>query len=364
MSSHTTIVILARDEERCIGRCLDSVTGRDLGDILVVDTGSVDKTLSIVDGYRDRGVRLVQTQWAHSFANARNAAIAAVRTGWIVFLDADEWFTEEAVTRLGPTLADLDTHDVSRAVFAPSIVHVDRGEVSSDVPRIFKADTGIRYVGAVHEYPVVKGEPVDVIGVDLPINHDGYERSVTIEKDKRKRNLRLLEAARISDPDNPRWLYYTIRDGLPVLDHERILELCTALKNVASNPPRTGDRRDAGTYLHLALASACQRLVTMGDWPTVHQYCDELPTVDAHYFRTMFELLSGALTSRDLMRTISLRGDEQLIHASAIDPSGRHVDALIVALLERFRDEVEAKQYLDLCHPWSDVFFDRSRLRF
>ena len=124
------------------------------------------------------------------------------------------------------------------------------------------------------------------------------------------------------------------------------------------------DRRGATEYYHLALGAACQRLVTLGDWRTVHQYCDDLPTVDAHYFRTMFELLSGSLTNRDLMRTITLRGDEQLILASAIDGSGRHIDALIVALLERFRDDVEAQQYLDLCTPWSDVFFDRSRLRF
>jgi hypothetical protein len=203
-----------------------------------------------------------------------------------------------------------------------------------------------------------------VIGLDLRFNHDGFERSVLKEKDKRKRNLRLLEAARSKDPDNPRWLYYTIRDGLPVLTHDRVLDLCAALKNVAGNPPMTGDRRGAVEYYQLALGAACQRLVTMGDWRTVHQYCDDLPTVDAHYFRTMFELLSGSLTNRDLMRTISLRGDEQLMRASAIDGSGRHVDALIVALLERFRDEVEAKQYLDLCTPWTDVFFDRSRLRF
>jgi hypothetical protein len=364
MSTHTTIVILTRDEERCVGRCLDSVTGRDLGDILVIDTGSVDKTLSIVEGYRDRGVRLIQTQWANSFAAARNAAIAAVRTGWLVFLDADEWFTEQAVTQLGPTLAGLESRDLSRTVFAPSIVHVDRAEASNDVPRILKADSGIRFVGAVHEYPVAGGESVEVVGLDLPWHHDGYERSVTVEKNKRKRNLRLLETARINDPDNPRWLYYTIRDGLPVLEHERILELCAALKNVASDPPETGDRRSAGEYYQIALGAASQRLVTLGDWRTVHQYCDDLPTVDAHYFRTMFELLSGSLTSRDLMRTIALRGDEQLMLASAIDLTGRHVDALIVALLERFRDKAEAEQYLDLCHPWSDVFFDRSRLRF
>ena len=58
-----SIVVLARDEERCISRCLDSVVGHGFDRVIVADSGSVDTTLAIVDGYRNRGVQTIQMPW-------------------------------------------------------------------------------------------------------------------------------------------------------------------------------------------------------------------------------------------------------------------------------------------------------------
>jgi hypothetical protein len=362
-----SVVILAKDEERCIARCLDSVTGRGLDDIVVVDTGSVDNTLRIVDGYRDRGVRLIRLPWSNSFARARNFAIDTIATGWIVFLDADEWMTERSAEQLRICLAELSRiEDVSRLAFAPEIVHVDRDEYSGDVARIFKADSAIRFKGPVHEYPVITGgtdEPVGVVGLDIEFYHDGYDRSVATSKNKRQRNLALLEAARADDPHNPRWWYFTIRDGLPVLDHAQLVDACAVMRSLTNEPTKTGDRRSSSEYHRLALGTACQCFAAMGDWASVHRYCDELPSVDAHYFRTIPELLGGAVTERDLLQAIRLRGNDELVSNSVIDSTGRHLDAIIIALLEKVRGDTAAKQYQELCHPWNDVFFDHSRMR-
>lgn len=46
-----------------------------------------------------------------------------------------------------------------------------------------------------------------------------------------------------------------------------------------------------------------------------------------------------------------------------LDPFGRHLDAIIIALLERVRGAPDAERYRELCDPWSDAFFDKSRLR-
>jgi glycosyltransferase involved in cell wall biosynthesis len=362
-----TVVILARDEERCIARCLDSVNGRGFDDIVVVDTGSTDGTPHIVDSYRNRGVRMLRRPWSGSFAAARNFAVDAVATGWIVFLDADEWLTGQSAERLPACLADLSRIEgVSRLVFAPEIVHVDRNAYSDDVGRIFRADSAIRYKGLVHEYPVIAGhpdQPVGLVGVDIQVNHDGYDRSIAVGKNKRQRNLALLEAARAAEPDNPRWWYFTIRDGLPTLDHSQLVEMCEAMKRLADNPIETGDRRSGREYYRLALGSACQGLVAMGDWPSVHQYCLDLPDVDAHYFRTVTALLGDVATKRDLVTAIELRGDDDLVSESVLDSSGRHMDAVIGALLDRVHDTTKAEQYRDMCAPWTDTFFDRSQLR-
>jgi hypothetical protein len=356
-----------------VARCLDSVVGRGFDNIIVVDTGSVDKTVSIVDSYRPHGVQLIQFPWPDSFAAVRNFAIETVQTGWIVFLDADEWLAERSADQLGPCLASLSTiRDPGRLAFAPIIHHVDHDLYSHDLPRIFRADSEIRYRGAVHEYPVLRGvtdEPVDLVGLDIWLHHDGYDPAVASSKNKMNRNLTLLRAARDEDPDNPRWRYFIVRDGLPTLDRAQLVDACTALRDLVERDPATGDRRDAREYYRLALCEAGQGLAVLGDWRTVQRYCDELDRIDqrdspdAHYLRSIEQLLHGVVTGRDLVRTMKLRRDDDLVSASAIDGSGRHLDALIVALLARLRGARDAEGYRELCTPWTDVFFDHSRLR-
>jgi hypothetical protein len=84
---------------------------------------------------------------------------------------------------------------------------------------------------------------------------------------------------------------------------------------------------------------------------------------DAHYFRLVAELLTGVPTGRDLLSTTRLRRAEDVVGTSAVDPSGRHLDALIAALLDRLRGPAEGTRYRALCTPWTDLFFDRSELR-
>jgi glycosyltransferase involved in cell wall biosynthesis len=368
------IAILARDEARCIERCLDSVAASGFDEVLVVDTGSTDETLQIVDGYRDRGpVRLAQIPWPGSFAQVRNFAVEIITTDWIVFLDADEWLTTSCSAQLRDCLDSLsDIEDVSSLVFAPKIRDVDHRTSANDVPRIFRTDSEIRYKGLVHEYVVIAGsveKPVGLVGLDIEFLHDGYNPAVARAKDKRKRNLVLLDAARAADPGDPRWPCFRIRDaGLEITSAE-IVELCTALHDMVGGDTGTGDRQCALDYYRIAFGFACQALVAMNDWNVVNHLCDQLDAVerhhnpDAHYFRSMSWVNEGIVTNRDLLGTIRIRNDEDLVATSTIDRAGRHLDALIGLLLARCRSAAEARRYLDLCAPWTDGFFEGSALR-
>jgi hypothetical protein len=367
-----SVLILARNEERCIARCLDSVVRRGFDDIVVLDTGSTDKTTHIVAGYRDLGVRLITTAWPDSFAQARNLALDSVAAGWAVFLDADEWLTEQAATELGPCLASLSgIAELPRLVFAPRISEADHRASSDSVPRIFRSDSEIRYRGQVHEYPVVRGIrdfPVGLVGLDIEFRHDGYRPTIVEAKRKRERNLTLLDSARQSEPHEPRWLFFTIRDGLPVLGHDRILDLCTELYELADSTEDSADLLTAREYHRRALAVACPLMIAMGDRRALDRLCghwdnQEPGSPDAHYFRTVRELLTGVVTDQDLLRTITVRGDGDLVATSAVDPTGNQLDALIIALLERRRGGAEAARYLELCTPWTDAFFENSVLR-
>jgi glycosyltransferase involved in cell wall biosynthesis len=71
-------------------------------EIIVVDDGSTDHGPSVVKGYAEQGVRLIQ-QANQGVSAARNAGVAHARSSYVAFLDADdEWLPEhiEQLTRL------------------------------------------------------------------------------------------------------------------------------------------------------------------------------------------------------------------------------------------------------------------------
>src|SRR6185369_8334423 len=86
------LVMIARDEARCIERCLDSVRAH-VDEMLVLDTGSSDGTPEIA---RRAGARVASFAWCDDFAAARNAALALADADWSLVLDADEWLVSGA----------------------------------------------------------------------------------------------------------------------------------------------------------------------------------------------------------------------------------------------------------------------------
>ena len=66
--------MIVRDEENNLPRCLESVRGI-FDEIVVVDTGSVDRTAEIA---REFGA-VFDFVWVDDFAAARNAALARAR---------------------------------------------------------------------------------------------------------------------------------------------------------------------------------------------------------------------------------------------------------------------------------------------
>jgi glycosyltransferase involved in cell wall biosynthesis len=81
------VVVLTRDEEANIRRCLASVAWAD--QVVVVDSGSTDGTVSVA---RSLGALVVEQSWL-GFSAQREFALRLpeVRHNWIYFVDADEW---------------------------------------------------------------------------------------------------------------------------------------------------------------------------------------------------------------------------------------------------------------------------------
>ena len=114
-----TLVVLTRDEEANIARCLGSMTWAD--QIIVVDSGSTDDTVRIA---RSLGADIVEQPWL-GFSAAREFALRLpeARNDWIYFVDADEWVSPrlaaEVATRLRATDCAAYSHRL-RLVFQGS----------------------------------------------------------------------------------------------------------------------------------------------------------------------------------------------------------------------------------------------------
>ena len=90
-----SVVVLTRDEELNIRRCLGSVTWAD--QVVVVDSGSVDDTVPVA---RSHGAEIVEQPWL-GFSAQREFALRLplLRHDWVYFVDADQWISPSSQPR-------------------------------------------------------------------------------------------------------------------------------------------------------------------------------------------------------------------------------------------------------------------------
>ncbi|MCX6295344.1 MAG: glycosyltransferase family 2 protein [Bacteroidetes bacterium] len=85
-----SVVIITFNEEKNIGRCLESI--QDIADdVVVVDSFSTDTTESICKKYN---VNFIQHNW-EGYSDTKNFANAQAKFDWVLSLDADEALSED-----------------------------------------------------------------------------------------------------------------------------------------------------------------------------------------------------------------------------------------------------------------------------
>lgn len=139
-----SVSMIVKNEERYLPECLESI--KDFVDeIVITDTGSVDKSKEICSKYTDK---LYDYKWDDSFANARNNSLKKCTGDWIISLDADE------VIPAGTFLYiyDLILNGKSDAyIFPIRNLMPDKTYSISTTTRLFRNVPGVEFKGRVHE---------------------------------------------------------------------------------------------------------------------------------------------------------------------------------------------------------------------
>jgi len=203
--------MIAKNEERFLDGCLTSVAGL-VDEVIVVDTGSTDRTVEIA---RSHGARVVGYAWNEDFAAARNAGLAYARGTHILVLDADERLGPGAREGLAAARADrelllgsLPLHNAASldATLLEVVTGAKRLGGPVFVPRFFPNRPELRFTRRVHETLTVgfnrlhaRGEGLSK-GVAAPIIHYGDVPALRQDLGKDVRNERLLRRALDEDP--------------------------------------------------------------------------------------------------------------------------------------------------------------------
>jgi glycosyltransferase involved in cell wall biosynthesis len=98
-------IVITRDNERTIGRCMESLAFAD--EIIVVDSGSTDRTLEICRG---AGAQVYEADWP-GHGPQKNRALARATGDWVLSIDSDEWATPELSGEIKRAIGASTTHD-------------------------------------------------------------------------------------------------------------------------------------------------------------------------------------------------------------------------------------------------------------
>lgn len=249
-----SLTMIVKNEEANIGRALDSARGI-ADEMIVVDTGSTDRTVEIARG---RGARVIPFTWVDDFSAARNFALDHATGEWILILDGDDVAVEESIGALRAEIVAQPAGIQILRVPVRSRRADGLGFTVSGGRRLFRNSPEIRWIYPIHENIVHCREDPDMEGgsAALVVEHSGYADTTGREAaGKHKRNLRLLRRELRQRPDAPELYYYL------AVQHAEMGHHVTALRHARAALRRFAGRIRpdfAGLIRVVAMRSAMQ----------------------------------------------------------------------------------------------------------
>ena len=180
-----SVCMIAKNEDNHIEECLKRLRPCKF-EIIVVDTGSVDRTIEFSQKYTDK---VFHFAWCDDFSAARNFSIEQASNDWVLIIDCDEYLENVNLAELQEVL-DANSHSVGMIVRNnPYIIQGVRSIMSERIGRLFNRKF-CRYEGSIHEQVrALDGSEPDTFHIPLTFYHEGY----VSESDKRMRATRILE---------------------------------------------------------------------------------------------------------------------------------------------------------------------------
>jgi len=191
--------MIVKNEESVLSRCLECVK-LFADEIIIVDTGSTDKTKDIANKYTDKVYDFV---WCDDFSMARNYSFSKATMDYVMWLDADDVLEYAEIEKINQLKLNM-VADTYMLKYATSFDEMGRPNFVFERERIIKNGSRAVWCGFVHEAIVPFGK---VEHLDITIQHRKIVSHYT------KRNLNLFrKALKRGIVFNAREQYYYARE--------------------------------------------------------------------------------------------------------------------------------------------------------
>lgn len=212
-----SVCLIVKDEEPVLDRCLSAVN-RFADELIVVDTGSIDRSREIAGRYTDH---VYDFAWTGDFSEARNVSFSYATCDYVMWIDADDVIAEESIAALLELKETLDPKtDVVFCIYREAPGKLYATQVLRD--RIWRRALQPRWSYAVNEGIRILSTYVRHTAAEIIITHD------KVHVNDRSRNLNIYERLRATGvPFQPFDIYYYARD---LFFHNRLEEALEFLR--------------------------------------------------------------------------------------------------------------------------------------
>jgi tetratricopeptide (TPR) repeat protein len=351
-----SVCLIAKNEERHLARCLESVLGL-ADEIVLVDTGSTDGTVEIAQAY---GARVFHFTWQDDFSLARNVSIAQAKGEWILAIDADETIAERDHAVIRSWLRRDDLHAVTstqRHYLASGTVvgwqpgpggyeegRAYPGFVDNECRRLFRNRPWLRFRNRVHE-ELVSFDPAKALmqeRADWVIHHFGKVGEQELLRAKGEAYLRMGLKKIEDSPEDP-LAHYEL--GVQYAELGRPQDAIGPFERTLELSPRFRDARLRIALCHKQMGNHAKALETLraAAW-TLPRYATEIAFEEGNAHRALGDIVAAEGAFR---RAISMNAGfvpASVNLAVMLHGAGRTAEA--VTCLERALQQSPQNGYL------------------
>ena len=265
-----SLCMIARNEENCIAKALASV--RDyVNEIILVDTGSSDKTCQIASSY---AAEIYHHPWNDNFSESRNYSLSYATGDWILVLDADETinyldiiYLRELSAQKDQVAYSLRQRHYTNERNALGLIENDEwynksigysGWLENIVCRFFRRDPQVYFKRPVHEAVEYRLKELGIMPLilQIPIHHYG---KLSLPEIRNKKSQHYIDINKkylknVKNRDELIWGNYQIGQSLAAMrkPQEALTYLESAVRLMNQGKPLKSNDSQGGPVVALS----------------------------------------------------------------------------------------------------------------